>query len=347
MSVRRCRLANKPFHRRVPEVFGHSSGDIISTFHEAAWLAGPVGVLRARVTQRGLSVIFDVPRAGAVIKHHLTHPNDVQHIRTLPDGVCGLCLARFDDNLRDYERCLWCGDNTLCRACHLPVHIQRDDGRVQACFDPAIWGPTYANIKMKHPYPEVPDGSGRVIIPGCVSCVREESLMSEAQIQAHWHSGFRRVLKEMVADNVTGLLGGYFYREFPRYYAGSRFRYHELSHHSGGGGKLFPRGSAACGGDGALNPNRIHACASLQVIAYRRMLRAWGDARRTSCVTRAWIRLSYKVCESHEASLQYRAACRLLALTMDESDSDSGLYDEIIHVPVVRCRCTRTLRSQA
>ena len=175
MSVKRCRIVNKSFRRRVPEVFGHGSDDVISTFHEAAWLAGPVGVLRARVTQRGLSVIFDVPRAGALVKHHLTQHNDPQRMWRLLEGVCGLCLARYDDDLWACERCLWCGDTTLCRACHLPVHISRDDGRVQECFDPAIWGNTYANIKMKRPYPEAPDGSGRVIIPGCVSCVREWS----------------------------------------------------------------------------------------------------------------------------------------------------------------------------
>ena len=80
MSVRRYRLANQPFRRRIPEVFGHTSDDIISTFHEASWLAGPVGLLRARAAQRGLAIIFDVPRAGAIIKHHLTSPNDVRSL---------------------------------------------------------------------------------------------------------------------------------------------------------------------------------------------------------------------------------------------------------------------------
>ena len=182
MSVRRYRLANQPFRRRIPEVFGHTSDDIISTFHEASWLAGPVGLLRARAAQRGLAIIFDVPRAGAIIKHHLTSPNDVRSLWRLPDGVCGLCLARFDDNLRDHERCLWCSDNTICRACHISVHISRDDGRVQACFDPGVWGSDYAYLKMKYPFPESPEGVGYIVVQGCVSCVREDVKLDTAYV---------------------------------------------------------------------------------------------------------------------------------------------------------------------
>ena len=133
--MKRHRFGNKPFRRRVPEVLGHSSDIAIRTFHDAAWLAGPSGVLRARVTQRGLSAIFDVPRAGAMMKHHLTLCNDPQQKDRLPEGVCTVCLAHHRGDLEDHEKCLWCGRDDVCRNCHFPIHISRDDPRVQFFFD--------------------------------------------------------------------------------------------------------------------------------------------------------------------------------------------------------------------
>ena len=103
--------------------------------------------------------------------------------------------------------------------------------------------------------------------------------MSESQVQAHWHPGFRRVLNEIAADDVTGLLGGYFYREFPRYYAGRRFAYYAMSQYSGGGGKSFPRGSVTRDDDGALNPSRVHACTS-QSPGHRILSNIQGLGRR-------------------------------------------------------------------
>ena len=344
MSVRRYRLANQPFRRRIPEVFGHTSDDIISTFHEASWLAGPVGLLRARAAQRGLAIIFDVPRAGAIIKHHLTSPNDVRSLWRLPDGVCGLCLARFDDNLRDHERCLWCSDNTICRACHISVHISRDDGRVQACFDPGVWGSEYAYLKMKYPFPESPEGVGYIVVQGCVSCVREESLLPETQIQAHWHVGFRRVLKEMVTDNVKGLMGGYFYREFPRYHADRRATHPMMHRYSGfGSGVCSPCREVTRDMDAAVNRNRVHACTSLQVIAYRQIFRAWAAVKRMPYAARAWVRFAYKACLSHEALLTYRDVHGMFAQVADntDSDSDQSMLNEVMHVPVGNCRLSK------
>ena len=203
MSVRRCRLVNRPFPRRVPEVMGHTSADVISVFHEASWLAGPIGLLRARVAQRGLTAMFDVPRAGAIVKHHLTVFNDVRCLWPLPDGVCGLCLVHYKDDLKDHERCLWCHDSTICRECHISIHISRGDARVQTCFDPSIWGAKTARLRENYPFPASPQGNDYIVVQACFLCVREKALMPEHLALARWPVGFRRMIKEMVTTMTS------------------------------------------------------------------------------------------------------------------------------------------------
>ena len=335
MSVRRYRLANQPFRRRVPEVLGYTSDDVVSTFHEASWLAGPIGLLRARVAQRGLALLFDVPRAGAIVKHHLTIFNDPRCLWRLPDEVCGLCLARYRDDLKNHERCLWCSDSTICRACHISIHISRDDGRVQACFDPSVWGSEDVRLKMKYPFPASPKGDGYIVVQGCLLCVREQSLMPEAQALSRWPMGFRRMVREMITDDFKGFMAGYFYREFPRYYADHHVTLPGMHGHS-------VRLAGVCelchevtrDRDGAVNPNRVHACTSLQVAAYRQIFRAWAAAKRVPSPASDWVRLVYKVSLVHTASLAHLTVPGILAqaATDTESDSDKSMWGELRQV---------------
>ena len=337
MSVRRHRFVNRPFPRRVPEVLGHTSADVISVFHEASWLAGPIGLLRARVAQRGLTAMFDVPRAGAIVKHHLTVFNDVRCLWPLPDGVCGLCLVHYKDDLKDHERCLWCHDSTICRACHVSIHISRDDGRVQACFDPSVWGAKTARLQKKYPFPASPQGDGCIVVQGCILCVREKSLMPESLALARWPMGFRRMIKEMVIDDdFKGSMAGYFYREFPRYYA--------ERHAAPQGICGYPIGRAAVcepcrvgtqDKDGTVIPNRVHMCTSLQVVTYRHILRAWAAVKRVSPLVRDWARFVYEISLVYTASPAHRTVPGILAPVAEDSDSDSSLmfWDEVVHVP--------------
>ena len=253
MSRTRRGISNKLWHRRVAAVQGHSHTSIIECFCEAAWAAGPVGVLRCRTAQKGLLRIFDTPRAGAILKHHLTQPNTTYW--RLPNGVCGLCLDHYEDDLQEWERCFWCHDTTLCRGCTLPVPISLRDPRVREA-------PCYAYERLER-YKKVEDDSGRVILPGCVMCVRDSALLPDAAIYGHWHCGFWKVLDDLAGD-LARSISEYFYREVPRH-TNAKYR------------RIFP-------------------CTSLEVCGYKRIIKEWlSETRRVRSAARLWSALSIRV----------------------------------------------------
>ena len=291
----------------MPEILGHGTNDVVDVFHKAAWLAGPVGVLRARAAQRGRSAIFDVPRAGALMKHHLSYRNDPLHLYRLPGGVCSVCLAHYREDFDEDEMCLWCENSTVCRACHLQVSLSREDPRVKQCFDPSVWGEAYANAKAKRHYRESPEGNGHVMIPGCLFCVREKSLMPESQVRAHWYRGFERALDEIVTDEFARCVGGYFYREFPRYHAGHCPVDRKALQYPPDGWFAMPSCAKGDDGEGVVNPDCTYECTSLDVLAHQQAFRAWSNQRKTARTVLAWGRLSSEACEAYAAFLQCRA----------------------------------------
>ena len=296
MLMKRHRISNKPFRRRLPEVFGHSSDIVIRTFHEAAWLAGPSGVLRARATQRCLSAIFDVPRAGAVMKHHLTMCNDPQQEDRLPKGVCTVCLARHREDLEDHEKCLWCGREDVCRNCLYAIHIARDDSRVQYFFDEKVFG---AGRRAKRLYPERQGDNGFSDIQGCLHCILEHKLMSTREVQKRVYHGFGRIFEEVMDSGKAGRMGGYFYRELPRY-SGGRY--------NAAGCPYWKKHENDKEEEVVVLKTIVHECTSLEFIMGKMMLQAWKRRVKAALVEYEWLFICSVLCEKHNVRTRYQGA---------------------------------------
>ena len=158
-----------PSLHRVPVVCNSDRHDVIETFCNAAWDSGPAGLLRCRVEQRGLLSIFELPRAGAILKYELTQMFSMYVC--LPDNVCSSCLSPNNVNLEEWERCFWCGDVTLCRECVAGVHVEPDDPVLDDAyhsFGEPGWGPA----RRKQP----------VTPQACAFCVRDHGLVAATDV---------------------------------------------------------------------------------------------------------------------------------------------------------------------
>ena len=144
-------------------------------------------------------------------------------------------------------------------------------------------------------------------------------------------------------------MGGYFYREFPRYCADLHVTHPRMHRYSGfGSGVCSPCREVTRDMDAAVNPNRVHACTSLQVIAYRQIFRAWATVKRMPYVVRAWVRFAYKASLGHEASRMYQNVHGMFAQVADntDSDSDQSMWNEVTHVSATDGRLNKFLKQR-
>ena len=159
--------------------------------------------------------------------------------------------------------------------------------------------------------------------------------MSESQVRAHWHRGFGRVLDEVMTDGLAGCMGGYFHREFPRYYAGHCPAGRKVSRYSLGGGFTLSGCAKNGAGEGVVDPDHVHECTSLEVIAYQQAFRAWSDKRKAVRAVLAWERLSSGACEVHKVFLQYQAISDLSVLTANRFDEHTNFPGGLVDFFVV------------
>ena len=182
----RFRLRNRTIVRRDGGIADRTNTCIFVIFEKAAWWAGPIGILRCRVTQRRQLRIFDVPRAGAVLKARATSPNSVWW--HLPEGVCGFCLARYHetDDPNDPGNCFWCSDTTLCPNCVIPITIALNDPRVSAiCQERARYDQRTA-FMMRDPFRK-----RRLHI--CQNCASCDNVLDREAISRHWPREYQRL----------------------------------------------------------------------------------------------------------------------------------------------------------
>ena len=159
-----------PHSHRVPEVCNSDRHDIIESFCNAAWDSGPAGLLRCRVAQRGLLSIFEMPRAGAILKYQLTSMFSLY--TCLPGNVCSLCLSPDNVDIQEWERCFWCGDVTLCKRCVTSVCVNPTDPVViDAPYYPFA-GPEWGLTDRKQ----------SVTLRACAICVSD---LCSRRIQGH------------------------------------------------------------------------------------------------------------------------------------------------------------------
>ena len=191
------RLVNKPMRRRPPAVNGNVAVTLVETFTQAAWLAGPSSVLRSRVTQKGMLGILDIPRAGAVLKHHTTQPNAAWW--DLPGGICGICLVHYDEGDDTVEtklwQCFWCSDSTLCRGCVMPITITLQDERVsktaeyRAKYEPLI------ELMMLRP-------NIQRELRVCPRCAISDGILTPQESRQRWPNGYRPFIDDEDVNNI-------------------------------------------------------------------------------------------------------------------------------------------------
>ena len=185
-----------PLSGRVAAVAGSDHLDVVETFFNAAWLSGPVGLLRSRVTQRGLLRIIDLPRAGAILKYELTNWSSDHY--SLPHAVCSLCFAPDVVDMKDWELCYWCGDDTLCRSCTTRVLVDPTDPTLVGAYyswAAPSWGPAGKR--------------GPVLLRACALCISDHNLPTSTNLYRLW--SYRAL--EQLTCTIRNKMRGYFHWE--------------------------------------------------------------------------------------------------------------------------------------
>ena len=239
----RFRLRNRTIVRRDGGIADRTNTCIFVIFEKAAWWAGPVGILRCRITQRRQKRILDIPRAGAVLKARATSPNSVWW--HLPQGVCGFCLARYHetDDPNDPGKCFWCSDNTLCPNCVIPITIALNDPRVSAiCQERARYDQRTA-FMMRDPFRK-----RRLHI--CQNCASCDNVLDREAISRHWPREYQRLLQfsDEMQEPEGKCVDDFFYFEKP---------FHN-------------------------NPTRVFSCSRLRLASCRRVLWEWRSITQES-----------------------------------------------------------------
>ena len=120
--------------------------------------------------------------------------------------------------------------------------------------------------------------------------------MTTHEIQKLVYHGCGRVFDEVMDSGKAGRMGGYFYREFPRYSGG---RYNAA-------GCPFSNEGKNDEDEEVVALKIVHECTGLEVIMGKRMLRAWNGLTRSTRVEHAWLCLCGELCEMHKVSTRYQ-----------------------------------------